>query len=245
MYKLLPGICFIVSFFCCSYCFGQAVPGDSTGQTMAATHAAGLFNAAIGQQSRLYNGPEYYLYDPIIKGNAYFQDIFEFKPGAVVYDGIAYSNVPMMYDLNKDIVAVLLYNNFSRFALLNQRVQSFDLFNHHFVYITTDSLNTSSAVSTGFYDEVYGGNLQALVKWSKSVQQSSTATTIETYFTSTKSYYLKKGNTYYSISGQSSLLKVLKDKKKELQQYIKANKIKYKDDPDKAIALIAARYDQL
>ena len=245
MYKLLPGICLIVSFFCCSYCFGQAAPGDSTAQAMASSPAVGFFNAAIGEQSRLYNGPEYNLYDPTIKGNAYFQDIFEFRPGSVLYDGIIYNNVPMMYDMNKDIVAVLLYNNFSRFALLNERLPSFDLLNHHFVYITADSLNTSSPIRTGFYDEVYKGNLQALVKWTKNIQTSSTATTVDVFFTQNKYYYLKKGNTYYIIGGQSGLLKVLKDKKKELQQYIKANKIKYKENPDKAMALIAARYDQL
>jgi hypothetical protein len=145
----------------------------------------------------------------------------------------------------KDVVAVRLYNKFSIFSLLNERVQSFDLLNHHFIYIKSDSLNVNSHIGTGFYDQLYKGNLQVLVKRSKSLQNTSGMATIETYFTSSKSYYLKKGDSYYSVSSQSSLLNVLKDKKKELQQYIKASKIKFKDNPEQAMALIAAQYDEI
>jgi hypothetical protein len=223
---------------------GQTTTNDTAVQKIALAHIADAYNTAIGQQSRLFNGPEYDLYSPTIKGNAYFSDINNFTPGTVIYDGIFYKDVPMMYDLYKDVVAVLLYNKFSRFALLNERVQSFDLLNHHFIYIRTDSLNANS-INTGFYDQLYSGNLEVLVKRSKAIQNTTGLNTIETYFTSGKSFYLKKGNNYYSIGGQGTLLGILKDKKKELQQFIKANKIKFNKTPEEAMVAIAARYDEL
>jgi hypothetical protein len=125
-------------------------------------------------------------------------------------------------------------------------VQSFDLNDHHFVYAVSDTLNTGSSASTGFFEEVYGGNIQVLIKWSKSIQSTSTQTTLETFFsTSSKRTYIKKGNVFYSVGSESAVLKALKDKKKELQQYIKANKIKFKADPNKAMYMIAAQYDKL
>ena len=236
---------FIVPIFFINYCLGQTVTNDTTTQKAAIVNVVNAYNHVIGEQSRLYNGPEYELYDPIIKGNAYFLDINAFKPGNVNYDGIYYPDVPIMYDLNKDEVVVLLYNNFSKFSLLSNRVQSFDLSGHHFVYLTADTLHTTFPINTGFYDEAYRGKLQLFVKWSKSIQTATTSTTIESYFSPKKSIYLKKDEKYYSVSGQGNFLKVLKDKKKELLQYIRANNITFDNNPEKAMYMIVARYDQL
>jgi hypothetical protein len=242
-----PLLCFfIASLFLSDRILGQTVTGDSITQKNAIGHVIENYNTAIGQMSRLYNGPEYEFYDPVIKGNAFFMDITEFRPGSVIYDGFQYTKVPMMYDINKDLLVVLLYNNFSKYSLLNSRVQSFDFLGRHFVYAANDSLNTGSSIGSGFFDQVYGGNIQVLLKWSKSIQSTSTQTTLETFFTTAKkNYYLKKGNSYYSVGSQGSFLNVLKDKKKELQQYIKASKIKFKDNPEQAMYMIAEQYDQL
>jgi hypothetical protein len=215
-------------------------------QKIAIGHVVNVYYNSIGQMSRLYNGPEYEFYDPLIKSNAFFLDINAFKPGNLNYDGEFFGNVPIMYDLNKDLVVVLLYNGFSKYSLVSPRLQSFDLFSHHFVYVPADSASNSTAIEAGFYEEIYSGNLQVLIKWSKSIQTTSNLNTIETYFTAAKKhYFLKKGNSYYSTGSQGSFLDALKDKKKALQQYLKANKIKFKDNPEKAMYMMAAQYDQL
>ena len=224
----------------------QTTTTDTTGQQAQIAHLADTYNTAIGQQSRLYNGPEYEAYSPGIRGNAYFQDIDKFTPGTVTYDGLFFKDVPMMYDLNKNVVVILLYNKFSMYTLLNERLEYFDLLGHHFLNIVSDSLHANSGIDAGFYDELYRGkNVTVLAKYSKSIQNTSVANTIESYFSSSKSFYLKKDNHYYSIGGQGSLLDILKDKKKELQQYIKTNKIKYKKAPVEAMVNIAGRYDEL
>src|ERR1700754_689573 len=225
---------------------GQTTPNDTAAQQIALNHIKGAYNTAIGEQSRLYNGSEYNVYSPIIKGNANFLDKDDFTPGTVTYDGIFYKDVPMIYDINRNVVVALLYNKFSKYMLLNERVESFDLLNHHFIHIIIDSLNTNTGMNDGFYDQVYNGTLKVLVKRSKSIQNTTALNDLETYFTKTsQSFYLKKNNSYYSISGQSALLTVLKDKKKELLQYIKTNKIKFNKTPEEAMVAIVARYDEL
>ncbi|MDR6941697.1 hypothetical protein [Mucilaginibacter pocheonensis] len=242
--KILLTLIVISCIIICKRSQAQIIASD-TSQQPALGHIIDNYNTAINEQSRLYNGPEYDLYNPNIKGNAYFTDLNEFARGTVTYDGIFYKNVPMMYDMYKDVIVVLLYNKFSRYSLLSERVESLDLLNHHFIYIKTDSLNANAGISTGFYDQLYNGSLEVLVKRSKALQNTTGTNTIETYFTSSKSFYLKKGNSYYSIGSQSTMLKILNDKKKELQQYIKANKIKFKKTPEEALVAIAARYDEL
>ncbi|HEY4327079.1 MAG TPA: hypothetical protein VGN20_24040 [Mucilaginibacter sp.] len=215
-------------------------------QKNSMSNALNFYNAALGDQSSLYNGPEYYFYDPHIKGNAYFLDRNGFTAGSVNYDGINYSGVQMLYDLYSEKIAVLLYNHFSKFSLLNERVKSFHFLDHQFINLTPDSLGNSTVIKPGFYDLQYSGKSQVLVKWSKDIQATTgVASNPENYFNLIERFYLKKNNTYYAITSQGVLINVLKDKKKELQQYIRDNQIKFRKGPEEAMVKIASYYDHL
>ncbi|WPU98453.1 hypothetical protein SNE26_20725 [Mucilaginibacter sp. cycad4] len=214
---------------------------DSTGLGLVIAN----YHTAIDQQSHLYNGPEYEFYDPLIKGNAYVFDNKIFTPGAVKYGAAVYRDVPMLYDLNKDLVVILLYNHFTKISLLSERVSEFWLLNHHFIRITTDSTG-KAGLATGFYDQLYQGKrIGIIVKRAKSIQTSTGNNTIESFFSETKNYYLKQGNSYSNFSGKGALLAILKDKKKELRQYIKANNIDFRENLEQAIVDVATYYDHL
>jgi len=237
-------LCFI-SIITSKNSFAQAARADSSSQQNALNNAINLFNISIGNQSQLYNGPEYYYYDPLIKGNAYFSDVNAFNPGSVYYNGVYYNGVQMLYDLYKDELVVLLYNHFSKFYLVKDKVKSFDFLSHHFVNIDADTIGNNSAIKSGFYDELYGGKTQVLVKRSKNIQVTNGSSGPESYFNPVTDYYFRKGHTYYSISGQGSLLDILKDRKKELQQYIRSANIRFHKDPEDAMVKIATYYDHL
>jgi hypothetical protein len=227
--------------------FGQAAPGDSSVVQKTMQQTTANFYIAIGQQSRLYNGHEYLPYDRTIKGTALYPlDAETWAAGEVNYDGVFYKGVPMMYDIYKDVLVVLLYNHFSMYTLLNERVHDFTFSGRHFVRVNADSLvNDKSGISTGFYEELYGGKTEVLAKRIKTIQNSTNiAVSLETYFISKTEYYVRKGNTYYKVSGQGSFLDVLKDKKPLLQKYIKDSNIKFRQDPEGAMASLAAYYDQ-
>jgi hypothetical protein len=226
---------------------GSHVYAQTTTDSTGLNHAIANYNTAIGQQSHLYNGPEYEYYDPLIKGNAYVLDIKNFSAGSVTYDGFLYSNVPMLYDINAAKVVILLYNNFTKISLLNDRISSFSLLGHHFINITADSLLAGHrGVDIGFYDQLYGGrHVDILVKRSKSIQTNSSMSTIERYFADSKTYYVRKKGDYFSFGGKGSLLSILKDKQKELKQYIKTNKIDFDDNAEQAMTSIVAYYDSI
>jgi hypothetical protein len=227
--------------------------GSSFAQT-AATDSVELktasinFYKAIGQESRLYNGHEYQPYDLRIKNTALFPyDAKTWATGEVNYDGVTYNGVPMMYDIYKDAVVVQLFNHFSMFTLLSERVHDFSFSGHHFIRIDADQISDNkAALTTGFYDELYAGKLQIVAKRRKTIQNSSNAAAAsETFFSETNDYYLKKGNMYYKINSKGSVLKLLKDKKSELQKYLRQNGISYVDNPEFAMVKIASYYDQI
>jgi hypothetical protein len=240
-------LCFLSTLFI-GKSFGQTTSGDSSVLQNAVAQTTSGFYKAIGEESRLYNGHEFLPYDPRIKNNALFPyDVKSWEPGEVNYDGIIYKNVPMMYDVNKDVVIVLLYNKFSMFTLLSARVHDFSFDNHHFIRIDANQINDDkSGLTAGFYEQLYGGKIEILAKRQKTLQNSSNAVAApETWFIAANDYYLRKGNTYYKVGSKGSVLNVLKDKKNELQQYLKQNHIKYGDNPEDAMAKMASYYDRL
>ncbi|ASU36652.1 hypothetical protein [Mucilaginibacter xinganensis] len=232
-------------FFCQNVC-AQVALGDSSSQQNALNNAVNLFKTSLGNQQAIYTGPEYYFYDPHIKGNAYFKEVNGFTKGSIYYDGSLYNNISMLYDLNIDQVVILLPSHVSKFSVIKERVKSFDFLGNHFVNINADSVSNNTILKSGYYNQLYNGKCEVLGKYSKSIQTTTSSISgLENYFSLSKDYYIKKDNIYRSVGGQGALLDILKDKKKELKKYIKTNNIVYRDNPEEAMVKIAAYYDQL
>jgi hypothetical protein len=54
-----------------------------------------------------------------------------------------------------------------------------------------------------------------------------------------------KKDVYYKFKNERSLLKILNDKKKEIQQYLKKNRVRYKDDPERSMIMAIEYYNRL
>ena len=226
--------------------YAQKAGIDSTASSIVENYVVNNYNKAIGQQSRLYNGIEYTPYSPLIKNNANFQDLKDLIPGTVMFDGYTFTKVPMLYDVYKDLLVVQLYNKISHYILAGERVSSFDLDGHHFVYISADTVNNNKVFASGFYDQLYNGKTEAIARYSKSIQNLSSGNEIETYFTPAKrQFYVKRGADYEAVSSEGDILKLLKDHKKELQQYIKSNDLNFRTAPEREITSITYYYDHL
>ena len=157
----LSALCFL-SVITAGKLFGQADgPMSSAVQNTLQQTIANFFMFAIGQQSRC-TANDYLPYERTIKGNALYPlDAETWASGEVTYDGFIYKGVPMMYDIYKDVVVVLLLDHFSMYTLLGERVHDFTFSGHHFVRVDADSLvNDKSGISTGFYEQLYGGKVK-------------------------------------------------------------------------------------
>lgn len=248
MKRILKSI--LVSLLCIMGADVSAQPGPATdSQQPAVQHNLNLFYVSLGKQSPLYNGTQYFFYDPrFVGGSAYFNDVQSFENGDIFYDGLRFNGVPMLYDLYKDAVVILLYNHFTKVQLIKSKVAWFNCLGHHFVNINTDSLGANTTMKPGFYDELYNGKIQILVKHIKTIQAtgSNTGTTaIGQYFEANNQYYVKKGNSYYAVHSKHSFLNVLKDKRKQLNQFIRSAQIDFDSDRGAAMVKIASRYDHL
>lgn len=213
------------------------------GFTDSALHnAVTSYHHYIDKQSRLYNGVEFVGYSPKIEGIPYFLES-TWQRGSVVYDGIAYDTVPMMYDIVKDRLIILHFNNFFRLALFSEKVQSFSYLNHHFIRMVRDSAG-KSPLATGFYDQLYSGPTRLLVKRSKFIEET-VKETLERKFVEQYHYYVFKDGNYHTVRTQKGLLSLLKDRSRAIRQHLKRNKLKFRKAKEQTILQACIYNDSL
>lgn len=206
------------------------------------SNAVTSYHQYTNKQSRLYTGVEYFGYAPSIEGIPYFSNN-EWNRGSIFYDDIRFDTVHMMYDLVKDRVIILHYNRFYRLALFSEKVKEFTLMGHHFVRIVQDP-GSHAALSTGFYDELYTGTTRVLVKRSMFIEET-VKETLERKFVNIKRVYLFKDGQFHIIRSKGALFSYLKDHAREVKQFLRKQKLKFRLDKENTIFRAAAYYDSI
>ncbi|NCD70050.1 hypothetical protein [Mucilaginibacter agri] len=211
---------------------------DSLSNTTIKDKLIQQYHAGIGQQSNLYNGPVYEPNNIIVKGSALFSSP-DWITGSVIYDGVPYPGTRLKYDMYKDQLISLLYNNFSSYNLMTPRVSAFDIDGHHFITVP------DKPDMDGFFDELYKGKSQVLVKRKMVVQNSSSLDKLEKEYEYHTYYYVGINNQYYKVSSPSDIDGLLKTHKKEVQKYVRANRSNFKKNKELAIVSAVSYYDQI
>lgn len=229
-------------------CFGHEVSFGQT-QTEKDSHQLTIKNTvsryykSLGEQSGIYHGPAYIGYPYQLSNGHQFFESPNLTQGTIFYNGMLYQDIPMWYDLVKDEVVVQNIDSLSMISLHNERIDYFSLLGHYFIKISQDS---SSSLSTGFYDQIYKGKTEVLVRRYKGTLEDVSTEGIFTKILKQKNeIYLKKEGKYFSVLSSGSVLKALGNKQKEILSHLKKNAIKFKKDPEKAIVMMVSYYDQL
>jgi len=233
-------IVLVFILFAVSNLRAQNLQPDSFLYSKAASQAIDCFNNFIANESEINNGPVYEFYPPANKGSFYFQDKNYCIPGLVRYNGNWYKNIPLLYDSYNDIMISTLNNNL--FVLNTEKIADVYLLNHHFIHIN----QSGDELAPGFYDVIYNGHSQVLIKRTKFIDEHAVeGQALQTFYEDRSNAYIKKGTQYYLVDTRGSFLDTFKDKKKDLNRYMRDNKIDYKKDKESAVAKLAAYYDSI
>ena len=221
----------------------QQIP-DTSFREKALSNLVKYYHAAIGFQAGLYNGPQYDAYPrPFTEGHQFFRtDTFE--KGSVVYDGLQYLDVPLKLDIIRDELIMLHPVSGFDINLIKEKIDSFSVAGHSFINIMTN--RSDSALKAGFYDQIFSSSaLKLLVKRKKYIQERNERASIELLIYGTASYFIQKNGLYYSVRNKKSIINLLKDKRNEIQKFIKANKLKFRKDFEEDAIRTVRYYDQL
>ncbi len=203
---------------------------DTLSSRLANDRATKLYDDFMGGQSRLYNGIEQVGYLPMT-GHPYFH-VEDLRNGSIDYEGVYYRDVPMLYDIVKGQVLVANRNG-NLLGLSNEWIREFFLDGHHFI-------NTSS----GYYDLMCSGNVSLMIKRKKSIAESIEGMSVVRTVEDHTLYYILRGGVYHPIGNLRSLLALLHDKKKEINQDLRKKKIKYRKAPEAALVEATRYYNQ-
>jgi hypothetical protein len=243
--KAITVLLFVYFPFSFTPLFGQLSGDDSVFYRNAVASTVARYHQSFGNQSALYNGCQYIGYPfsfrepdhPYFGGHSYLK-------GDITYGGVLYSGVQLLYDEVAEVVVFL--DPTHRIQLVSDKISSFSLLNDNFIRLVKDSTNPI-LVGTGFYQVLYGGKSSVLKKEMKTIGEDVRNNTegVVRFIELKNYYYIHKDNTYYPVKNKKNLLEIYKDRKTDIQQYIRNNKLKYKKNKDNYLIKLSAYYDQL
>lgn len=234
-------LCLIV---CASVARGQTVKQDSSFVRQAVAELAQVYQDSIGLQSHLYSGAEYTsLAKHYMEGHPYFKTK-SFEPGSVHYDGVELHDVRLMYDVEQDELAIIYPGTGYIIKLVKQLVTGFELGGETFQKLALDS--TASPSKATYYSVLHDGQVKVLAQRRKVGQERVTSKGFEGEYRVEDRHYLIKDGAYHPISRKRSLLALMQDERKDLNAFIRENKLKFrKQHKEASFVKVARHYDSL
>jgi len=188
---------------------------------------------AINPGSLIYSGPEYAKVYTSASGSPFFRD--QAINGRVDYYQNRYENIPILYDIESDLVIFHEPVNKIRISLVNEKVSGFMIDGHHFIALK------DATGFRGFYETLYQGQRQVLTKWLKILTR--TGAEEGKYVTYSKNF-IQEGNTLLQVSNKQELFRYFGKNKKKMQQYYQEQHLNFKKDPAHTIASLVAFAEQ-
>ena len=218
---------------------------EDEGQALALSRAVRMYDEAIGRNSFLYTGKNYYNRHDQVRGHQFFNDDY-WEFGSVIFENQRFDSIYLKYDVFDDLLLVEHFSSAGIMAAMQihkPKVSGFELFGHRFFQIMDDS---TAKIRPGFYDKLYdGNNVQLLCKWRKEIVKNMSAGSYMEEFLVKQRFYLVKGGEYFPVRNRSSLVKILEDQKKEIKRFIRQNKARYTNNNTQLYIEVASYYDTL
>ena len=209
-----------------------------TGFLSAAAQAAvATYQQALPVEKEIYNGPEHIAYLPTIEGVAYF-DSKDWQTGTVVYDGIQYENLMLLYDLVKDKLVLKRHDGFG-IEVRSEKVSHFTINNHHFI-----GVQETKGLKPGFYEQLASGKLTILARHSNQLKERVETNRLLQYFQGATTYHAIKEDTNYNIRNLSTVWSIIDIDRGAIQQQLKKSGITFKKNKELALKTVADYYNK-
>ncbi len=221
---------------------------DSLSDKSGIENAINLYHRFLSPEPGLYNGPEYAYnqYYPFIinEGDPFFLSKI-FNDGSVYYDGVLYKNVSLNFDIIKNEILINDPAHTHIIKLNTERIEWFTILDHTFVRLSADSSN-NVLNKNRFYEILYKSNTSLYKSEVKTIKENTaSALGLNRYVQESDDYFIKKDNQFFKVKNKKTALLALKDRKKDILQFMHRNKLKIKKDKDNDLRKIVAYYDEI
>jgi hypothetical protein len=193
-----------------------------------------------GKALQIFNGPEYIPVDRRIQGHPFFE-YPSYQMGWIKYEGEIYIGIEMGYDIYREELAVVHYDENSKFSPIRLNAENVDGFSfkaHRFIRLEKD--DNPNLARTGFYEVLHEGSLNVFAISTKKVQPSNDGPS-RYQFVAKSVIYVFKDKEFHKIGSRKALLKLLEDEKSSIRKITK-----YADeDFGDFVVSVCKRYEEL
>ncbi|ADB37278.1 hypothetical protein Slin_1228 [Spirosoma linguale DSM 74] len=221
---------------------GQTLTPDSSFRQLARNQAVRAYEQDLREQAHVYEGNEYIAHDHRIKIHPFF-GVDSLLSCTIIYRGVQYSDIKMLYDVVRDQLAIQPPGGGFRLRPRNDYIASFIIGGHPFMRIVGDS---AAGVPTGFYEILHNGRLKALARRVKVVHEDISSGKYQAEYLVKDRFFILKEGVYYEVKSKRSLLNVFPEQAKLLRKFMRSNGLKFNDEKrEEAISQVTNRYEDL
>lgn len=214
----------------------------ATAQSPLRDSALQSYYRFIRENAAIFSGSAYLPRGTEITGHPFYRED-SLQSGSLVCQGILYENIPLKYEIFDDALILKDYTQNYFIRLNSSKIAAFSLANAEFVRPSYDD-PALEADHPGFYQRIYLGNSEVLVKHKKVLLYKTTVEKTLTWYEPYQFYYIRKGNEWFTIRSGNDMARAFSDKKTEIRRFLQ-NKDKFKKNPLELLKATAAYYDQL
>ncbi len=176
-----------------------------------------------------------------VKGNPYFLT-GEYLNGNITFNGRVFRDKTFKYDIYND--EIVLWINSSTIIILNKEmVDEFDINYLNNKYRVVNMGEDSTSVLRGYVNVYYDGPTALYVKYRKEIEILAVDNKYDLFFQLHRIYIRKDGEMVH-VSGKREMLKLLSDRKTELRNYIKQNKLSVSKSEPQSFIPVLEYYDK-
>jgi len=162
-----------------------------------------------------------------------------YAQGNLLYDGIYYTRVYMRLDLVRDELVVRTANNLYGIILDPEKLQYADFHGYRILYIAANDPRYN--LPPGYYQLIHDGENRVMKKETFQYNLSE-----QKFINRSIKYYIEKEGTFHRVKQtKGSILKVLREHRRELDRMIKGLNLNIRRDMEASIVTIVSEYEQL
>jgi len=211
----------------------------SSGECPASTGLPGLYASqedTLSDDQFFYNGRIWRNYYSMVEEDQFLFSR-DFLPGTVIMRGRTYPDVMILYDIYKDEI-LTPYEPVGILQLNKEMVDSFSIIFRNKKYSFARMQDSIASGLNGYCNVIYDGRTKLIVKYLKKIEKLEAKGENDKFYQLTR-IYLVKDAIIYPVTGKNDLIKVYREDKKAIRDFIKKNNLMIsKDNPESFIPVL-------
>ena len=163
--------------------------------------------------------------------------------GSVTFNGRRFEDLDLKYDIYNDEL-ILRIESYPVIFMNKEMVDSFSLYSGNRIYNVINMGIDTTGILRGYVNVLYDGPSSLYVKYTKKIQPLAVDGKYDLFFQEHQ-VYLRKGSEIVPVEGKRKLMNLLEDKKKEIRDWLRGNRIKVRQKDPGTYTPVLEFYDRI